>query len=76
MLIVSQSKKTVVNLETMESVVAGDDNTIRAFPCCYVEEEEMLYYSVGAYESETKAKSVLVQLWSDYANGKKVFIMP
>lgn len=75
MLIVSQTKKTVVNLETMESVVAGDDNTIRAFPCYYVGEEEM-YYSVGAYESEAKAKSVLVQLWSAYANGEKVFIMP
>lgn len=75
MLIVSQTKKTVVNLETMESVVAGDDNTIRAFPCYYVEGDDM-YYSVGAYESETKAKSVMNQLWSAYANGEKVFIMP
>lgn len=75
MLIVSQTKKTVVNLETMESVVIGEDNIIRALPCCYVGEEE-LYYSVGAYESETKAKSVLNQLWSAYANGIKVFIMP
>lgn len=75
MLIVSQSKKTVVNLETMESVLAGDDNTIRAVPCYYVEGDYM-YYSVGAYESESKAKSVLNQLWSAYANGNKVFIMP
>lgn len=75
MLIVSQSKKTVVNLETMESVVIGEDNAICAFPCYYVEGDDK-YYLVGAYESETKAKSVLVQMWSDYANGKKVFIMP
>ena len=75
MLIVSQTKKTVVNLETMESIVIGDDNAIRAFPCYYAGEEEM-YYSLGAYESETKAKNVLVQLWSEYNNGDKVFIMP
>lgn len=75
MLIVSQGKKTVVNLETMESVVIGDDNAIRAFPCYYVEGDDE-YYSVGAYESETKAKSVLHELWSAHANGDKVFIMP
>lgn len=75
MLIVSQSKKTVVNLETMKSVVIGEDNTIRAFPCYDVTETET-YYEVGEYESEAKAKSVLMQLWSAYANGIKVFIMP
>ena len=75
MLIVSQGKKTVVNLETMESVAIGDDNAIRAFPCYYVESDDE-YYLVGVYESGTKAKSVLVQLWSAYNNGEKVFIMP
>lgn len=75
MLIVSQSKKTVVNLETMKSVVIGEDNAIRAFPCYHVEGDDA-YYSVGAYETESKAKSVLVQLWSAYSNGDKVFIMP
>ena len=75
MLIVSQNKKTVVNLETMESVAIGEDNSIRAFVCGYNAENES-YYDIASYESEAKAKSVLVQLWSDYANGKKVFIMP
>lgn len=75
MLIVSQSKKTVVNLETMESVVIGEDNSIRAFVCGYNAENES-YYDIASYESETKAKSVLVQLWSEYNNGNKVFIMP
>ena len=75
MLIVSQTKETVVNLDTMESVVYGKDNTIRAFPCYGVTDNET-YYEIGEYESETKAKSVLNQLWSAYANGEKVFIMP
>lgn len=75
MLIVSQTKKTVVNLETMESVLVGDDNKIRAFVCgCNVENES--YYEIGSYENESKAKGVLKQLWSAYANGEKVFIMP
>ena len=75
MLIVSQTKKTVVNLETMESIVIGEDNSIRAFVCGYNAENES-YYDIASYESEAKAKSVLNQLWSAYANGIKVFIMP
>lgn len=75
MLIVSQDKKVVVNLETMGSVVSGYDNTIRVFPCYYTVKEEM-YYSIGSYDNEAKAKGVLKQLWSAYNNGEKVFIMP
>ena len=75
MLIVSRTKKTVVNLETMESVVIGEDNSIRAFVCGF-NAEDVGYYDIASYESEAKAKSVLVQLWSAYANGEKVFIMP
>ena len=75
MLIVSRTKKTVVNLETMESVVIGEDNSIRAFVCGFNAENEG-YYDIASYESEAKAKSVMNQLWSAYANGEKVFIMP
>lgn len=77
MLIVSRTKKTVVNLETMESIVIGEDNSIRAFVCGFnAENENEGYYDIASYESEAKAKSVLVQLWSAYSNGEKVFIMP
>lgn len=75
MLIVSQTKETVVILDSMESIVASKDNTVRAFPCYDITENET-YYEVGAYESESKAKGALKQLWSAYANGEKVFIMP
>ena len=75
MLIVSQTGETVVNLNAMESVVAGLDNTIRAF-VCFDNSDAEKYYKMASYESQTKAKGVLNQLWSAYANGQKVFIMP
>lgn len=75
MLIVSQNKDTVVNLGMIESVFVGDDNTIRAF--AYLDADgNNRHYPIGEYENKSKAKSVLVQMWSAYANGEKVFIMP
>lgn len=76
MLIVSQYGDAVININVMESVMVGDDNTINAFVHLDVIEGNDMYYPVGEYKSKEKAKSVLRQLWSAYANGEKVFIMP
>lgn len=75
MLIVSQNKDTVVNLGMIESVFAGDDNTIRAFAYLDADGNDR-HYPIGEYENKSKAKSVLMQMWSAYNNGEKVFIMP
>lgn len=75
MLIVSQNGKTVINLNVVQSFGVSPKNEIDVFGI-YSEAQDYMPYHIAAYESETKAKSVLVQMWSDYANGKKVFIMP
>lgn len=75
MLIVSQNGKTVVNLDLIESIGISSNNEIDAAGI-WNESENYTLYHVAAYESESKAKGALKQLWSAYANGEKVFIMP
>ena len=75
MLIVSQDNKTVVNLNLIESIMVSGNNQIDVAGI-WNESENYSLYHIASYESEKKEKSVLVQLWSAYANGEKVFIMP
>lgn len=75
MLIVSQDNKTVVNLNLIESIMVSRNNQIDVAGI-WNESENYSLYHIASYESEAKAKSVLVQLWSAYSNGEKVFIMP
>lgn len=75
MLIVSQNGKIAVNLDVIESIGVSTINEIDAFGICS-ESQSYMPYHIASYENESKAKSVLVQLWSAYANGEKVFIMP
>ena len=75
MLIVSQDGKTVVNLNLIESIGISPNNQIDAAGV-WNEANNYTLYHVASYENEAKSKSVLVQLWSAYANGEKVFIMP
>lgn len=71
MLIVSQDREVIVNLDVVESISA-EDLTIKAL----VASDSVAYYELGTYASEEKAKCKLEQLWSSYANGNKVFLMP
>ena len=75
MLIVSQDNKTVVHLNLIESIMVSGNNQIDVAGI-WNEANNYTLYHIASYESESKAKSVLVQLWSAYANGEKVFIMP
>ena len=69
MLVVSQNKKTVANLRNILYFQVESDSI-----CMYFEETE--YEWAGEYEDSKRAKDVLQELWSAYANGEKVFIMP
>lgn len=71
MLIVSQDKKLVVNLSVVGELWISPYNVIWAAESVSDKKGQM-----AVYESESKAKSVLFQLWSAYSNGEKVFIMP
>lgn len=70
MLIVSQDREVIVNLDSVESILT-EDLTIKAFiaPDC------VSYYELGTYASEEKAKYEMQCLWSSYANGQRVFLM-
>lgn len=76
MLIVSQDGKKFVNLENTELIdilidISGNFG-IRVFQVSTAD----TFLEIASYDSEHKAKVVLKQLWSAYANGEKVFIMP
>lgn len=72
MLIVSQDKKKVANIETTELIDISEKFSIRVFQVSDADS----FLEIASYDNEAKAKGVLVQLWSAYANGDKVFIMP
>lgn len=72
MLIVSQDREFIVNLDVVESISCREIS-IRAF---MINDEEGTYYKLGTYKSKESAKCKLEQLWSAYTNGDKVFIMP
>lgn len=72
MLIVSQDKKKVANIETTELIDISETFSIRVFQVS----DTNAFLEIASYENEPKAKSVLNQLWSAYNNGEKVFIMP
>lgn len=75
MLIVSQDNKTVVNLSVIESIFTTDKNEIIAAGICNDNDYSNLY-TIATYEIQQKAKDALRQIWSAYANGDKVFMMP
>lgn len=71
MLIVTQNKKEVVNLSSIEAfMVSGYD--VLALSSC----SEALEWKLGTYETNQKSNVVLQSIWSAYANGDKVFLMP
>ena len=72
MLIVSQDKKKVANIETTELIDISEKFSIRVFQV----RDADSFLEIASYENEPNAKGVLKQLWSAYANGDKVFIMP
>lgn len=72
MLIVSQDKKKVANIETTELIDISETFSIRVFQVS----DTNAFLEIASYENEQKAKGVLKQLWSAYNNGEKVFIMP
>lgn len=72
MLIVSQDKKKVANIETTELIDVSEKFSIRVFQVS----DTNAFLEIASYENEPKAKGVLKQLWSAYNNGEKVFIMP
>lgn len=71
MLIVSQSRKEVVNIDVFGNVWISPYNIIWASENVSESKGEL-----GNYENEDRAKQVLRDLWSAYANGEKVFFMP
>lgn len=78
MLIVSQDKKQIANLDIVSNVnIMQINNTTKVIAIClmgnYMEDN---FFDLATYENEVKAKRVLESLWSAYANGFKVFIMP
>lgn len=73
MLIVSQDKETVTNLKNIRCVQV--ESQVKSTEI-YVYFEEYDYKLAGTYTDYTRAMDVLQELWSAYANGDKVFIMP
>lgn len=72
MLIVSQNRTKLVNLETTELIDISERFSIRVFQVSSSDS----FCEIASYDNEAKAKGVLEQLWSAYANSEKVFIMP
>lgn len=72
MLIVSQDRRKVANIETTELIDISETFSIRVFQVSDADS----FLEIASYDNEAKAKGVLKQLWSAYANGEKVFIMP
>lgn len=72
MLIVKQSGDAVVNLNTIEFIFASEIGSVEIYPL----DTNCAPHIAGNYETQEKAKSVLREIWSAYANGEKVFLMP
>lgn len=72
MLIVSQNRTKLVNLETTELIDISERFSIRVFQVSNADS----FLEIASYEDSKRAKAVLQELWSAYANGGKVFIMP
>ena len=72
MLIVNQNRSYIVNLNSVEFISTNQKGNIEF----YSKNCDCVYHIVGNYETEQKAKDVLQKIWSAYANGEKVFLMP
>lgn len=70
MLIVSQDREFIVNLDVVESI-SREDLTVKAF----MAPDGVSYYELGTYKSEESAKYEIESLWGSYANGQRVFLM-
>lgn len=65
MLIVSQGKDSIVNTKQTEIIEISDDSSIVVNG----------FTEIAKYESLSKAKAELQNLWSAYANDQKVYFM-
>lgn len=72
MLIVSQNRTKFVNLETTELIDISERFSIRVFQVSNADS----FLEIASYEDSKRAKDVLQELWSAYANDVKVFFMP
>lgn len=72
MLIVSQNRTKLVNLETTELIDISERFSIRVFQVSNADS----FLGIASYEDSKRAKAVLQELWSAYANDVKVFFMP
>lgn len=72
MLIVSQNRTKLVNLETTELIDVSERFSIRVFQVSNADS----FLEIASYEDSKRAKDVLQELWSAYANDVKVFFMP
>lgn len=72
MLIVSQNRTKLVNLETTELIDISERFSIRVFQVSNADS----FLEIASYEDSKRAKDVLQELWSAYANDVKVFFMP
>lgn len=72
MLIVSQNRTKLVNLETTELIDISERFSIRVFQVSSSDS----FCEIASYEDLKRAKAVLQDLWSAYANGNKVFFVP
>lgn len=77
MLIVSQDKEYIVNMENIISIYKENkDNSF--FVCCMSVSCGNIQTSgiIGEYISNTMVEKVMRQILDAYANGEKVFYMP
>lgn len=72
MLIVSQNRTKIVSLETTELIDMSERFSIRVFQVSNADS----FLEIASYQDSKRAKAVLQELWSAYANGDKVFFMP
>lgn len=72
MLIVSQNRTKLVNLETTELIDISERFSIRVFQVSNADS----FLEIASYEDSKRAKAVLQDLWIAYANGEKVYFMP
>lgn len=71
MFIVSQTKQQIVNTECMAAVfVMGKEIKYASL------ELDGTVWVLGTYETDQRVSQVMQEIWSAYANGEKVFLMP
>lgn len=70
MYILSQDKKTIINLDNIETITIGEPNDFSSYYEIWAS-----YHNLGTYETEDRAKEILTDIL-DKSNFSSYYIMP